>query len=181
MNNKAVFLDRDGVINVDHSYVYRVEDFDFMDGIFDFCRHAKSLGYKLVVVTNQSGIGRGYYSEDDFSQLTHWMKQQFIANQCDIDAVYFCPYHPEKALPPYLKNSDWRKPAPGMLLQAIQDFDLDATQSIMIGDRETDMQAAMAAGVGRKILLDTDQFNADQHSSCADEVWPNLMAGLKSL
>ena len=181
MSNKAVFLDRDGVINVDHSYVYRVEDFDFIEGIFEFCWHAKSLGYKLIVVTNQSGIGRGYYSEDDFSKLTDWMKQQFTVNQCEIDAVYFCPYHPEKALPPYLKNSDWRKPAPGMLLQAIQDFDLNANQSIMIGDRETDMQAAEAAGIGRKILLVDDQSNDDHNKSCADELWPNIASGLKKL
>lgn len=181
MNSKAVFLDRDGVINVDRSYVYKVEDFEFIQDIFDFCRHAKTLGYKLIVVTNQSGIGRGYYSEDDFSKLTDWMKQQFVVNQCEIDAVYFCPYHPEKALPPYLKDSDWRKPAPGMLLQAIKDFDLDAKQSIMIGDRETDMQAAQAAGVGRKILLHEDQFNTDQHTSCADEFWPNMTVGLTAL
>ena len=181
MNSKAVFLDRDGVINVDRSYVYKVEDFEFIQGIFDFCRHAKTLGYKLIVVTNQSGIGRGYYSEDDFSKLTDWMKQQFVINQCEIDAVYFCPYHPEKALPPYLKDSDWRKPAPGMLLQAIQDFDLNVNQSIMIGDRETDMQAAQAAGVGRKILLHEYQFNTDQHTSCADEFWPNMAAGLTAL
>jgi D-glycero-D-manno-heptose 1,7-bisphosphate phosphatase len=176
MTNKAVFLDRDGVINIDHSYVYKVEDFDFMEGIFEFCRHAKRLGYKLVVVTNQSGIGRGYFSEDDFSNLTHWMKQQFAANQCEIDAVYYCPYHPEKALPQYLKDSDWRKPAPGMLLQAIQEFDLDPGESMMIGDRETDMQAAEAAGIGRKILLNT-KVNAS--SDIANEVWQSLIEGIE--
>lgn len=172
MSNKAVFLDRDGVINIDHSYVHKVEDFDFIEGIFEFCRYAKQLGYKLVVVTNQSGIGRGYFSEDDFSQLIDWMKQQFVANHCELDAVYFCPYHPEKALPPYLKHSDWRKPAPGMLLQAIQDFDLDPAESIMVGDNETDMQAAAAAGVGRKILLNV---NGDMQLTSADEVWQNLL------
>jgi D-glycero-D-manno-heptose 1,7-bisphosphate phosphatase len=178
MTNKAVFLDRDGVINIDHSYVCKVEDFDFMPGIFEFCRHIKKLGYKIVVVTNQSGIGRGYYSENDFLTLSDWMKQQFINNDCALDAVYYCPYHPEKALPPYLKNSDWRKPAPGMLLQAIKDYDLTPSQCVMIGDNESDIQAADAAGVARKILLDT-QNNTSLNKTGADEVWQSLVAGLK--
>jgi D-glycero-D-manno-heptose 1,7-bisphosphate phosphatase len=179
MTNKAVFLDRDGVINIDHSYVGKVEDFDFMPGIFELCRHIKTLGYKIVVVTNQSGIGRGYYSENDFLRLSDWMKQQFIGNGCELDAVYYCPYHPEKALPPYLKNSDWRKPAPGMLLQAIKDFDLTPSQCVMIGDNETDIQAAEAAGVARKILLDT-QNNTSPNKTGADEVWQSLLAGAKN-
>jgi D-glycero-D-manno-heptose 1,7-bisphosphate phosphatase len=104
------------------------------------------------------------------------MKQQFAANQCEIDAVYYCPYHPEKALPQYLKDSDWRKPASGMLLQAIQEFDLDPGKSMMIGDRETDMQAAEAAGIGRKILLNT-KVNAS--SDIANEVWQSLIEGIE--
>ncbi|MDG2018637.1 MAG: D-glycero-beta-D-manno-heptose 1,7-bisphosphate 7-phosphatase [Porticoccaceae bacterium] len=180
MNNKAVFLDRDGVINIDRSYVYKVEEFDFMDGIFEFCRHAKKLGYKLVVVTNQSGIGRGYYSEDDFSKLTNWMKQRFLENGCELDAIYFCPHHPETAVAPYLTNCDCRKPAPGMLLKAIQDFALSPSESVMIGDNETDMQAAKAAGIGRKVLLDAEHLTTDKPKSSADESWPNLTVGLES-
>ena len=111
MSNKAVFLDRDGVINIDHGYVHKIEEFDFMPGIFEFCQHAKRLGYKLILATNQSGIGRGYYSKNDFLKLADWMKAQFAENQCEIDGLYYSPYHPEKAQPPYLKKSDCRKPA----------------------------------------------------------------------
>ena len=178
MSNKAVFLDRDGVINVDHSYVYRVEDFDFMDGIFELCRHFKKLDYKLIVVTNQSGIGRGYYSENDFLKLSDWMKTEFATNQCEIDAVYYSPYHPEKAKAPYLKNSECRKPAPGMLLQAIKDFDLSPSDCAMIGDRETDIQAAKAAGIGRSILLHAENKGIVGSNTDADEVWQSLSEGL---
>lgn len=178
MSNKAVFLDRDGVINIDHSYVYRVEDFDFMGDIFELCRHFRQLGYKLIIVTNQSGIGRGYYSENDFLKLSDWMKAKFIANQCEIDALYYSPYHPEKAKAPYLKKSECRKPAPGMLLQAIKDFDLEPSNCAMIGDRETDIQAAKAAGIGRSILLDTESKSIAGSNTEADEVWHALAEGL---
>ena len=139
-------LDRDG--KKDHSYVHKVEDFDFIEGIFEFCRYAKQLGYKLVVVTNQSGIGRGYFQRMIFSLQIGW---QFVVNHCELDAVYFCPYHPE-ILPPYLKNSDWRI-GPRDVAQAIQDFDLDPAESIMVGDNETDMQAAAAAELVEKSYL----------------------------
>lgn len=176
MSDKAVFLDRDGVINIDHSYVHKVEDFDFMPGIFELCRYLKQRGYKLIIATNQSGIGRGYYSENDFLKLSDWMKAQFTENQCEIDALYYSPYHPEKAKAPYLKKSECRKPAPGMLLQAIKDFDLEPGDCAMIGDNETDIQAAKAAGIGRSILLDTK--NLGDIDSDADEIWKNLSQGL---
>jgi len=178
MNNKAVFLDRDGVINKDHGYVYKVENFDFVMGIFDFCRYVKRLGYKIIIVTNQSGIGRGYYTESNFSELTAWMKAQFAHNKCPIDAVYYCPHHPEKATAPYLQYCDCRKPAPGMLLKAIEDFDLAPSECVMIGDNETDMQAAKASGIGRKILLASGNQSANKIISSADEVWPALSMGL---
>jgi D-glycero-D-manno-heptose 1,7-bisphosphate phosphatase len=178
MSNKAVFLDRDGVINIDHGYVHKVEEFDFMPGIFELCKHLKQLDYKLIVATNQSGIGRGYYTEDDFLTLSEWMKQQFANHQCPIDALYCSPFHPEKAKGAYLKNSDCRKPAPGMLLQAIKDFDLKPSDCAMIGDNETDIQAAQAASIGRCILLDEENKSSNGVKSNADEVWHALSEGL---
>jgi D-glycero-D-manno-heptose 1,7-bisphosphate phosphatase len=179
MTNKAIFLDRDGVINVDHAYVHKVEDFDFMPGIFELCQYLKGLDYRLIIATNQSGIGRGYYSEDEFLKLSEWMKAKFVDNQCEIDALYYSPYHPEAAQPPYLKNSECRKPAPGMLLQAIKDFELEPMDCAMIGDNETDIQAAKAAGLGRLILLDTENKSLNGSSSDASEVWHSLLDGLK--
>ena len=181
MSNKAVFLDRDGVINIDHGYVHNVEEFDFMPNIFALCQHLKRLGYKLIIATNQSGIGRGYYTEGDFLKLSEWMKAQFAENQCPIDALYYSPFHPEKAKPPYLKNSECRKPAPGMLLQAIKDFDLEPGDCAMIGDNETDIQAAKAAGIGRSILLDTHSKDTSSVNTDADEIWQALSEGLTKL
>jgi len=145
--HKAVFLDRDGIINVDHGYVYRPQDMEFVPGIFELCTYFRQLGYQLVVVTNQSGIGRGYYSEADFHQLTDWMKQEFAHRNVPLDGVYFCPHHPESAEGDYLKDCDCRKPQPGMLLQAASDLKLDLSQCLMVGDKLSDMQAAQAAGV----------------------------------
>lgn len=157
---KAFFLDRDGVINVEKDYVHRIEDFEFVDGIFELCRRAMERGYELVVVTNQSGIGRGYYSEADFQALTTWMKERFASEGVTIAAVYHCPYHPKEGVGEYRKDSFDRKPNPGMLLRAAQDLDLDLSASAMIGDRLSDMQAASAAGVGTRILYRNDRSEA---------------------
>ncbi len=151
---KALLLDRDGVINEDHGYVCRVEDFHFIDGIFDLCRTARDNDFVLILVVNQAGIGRGYYDEAQFHRLTDWMKEQFDASGAPIAAVYFCPYHPTAGVGRYRRVSSWRKPAPGMLLQAAKDHDLDLAASAMIGNAATDMEAAAAAGVGLKLLLD---------------------------
>lgn len=151
--NKALFLDRDGVINVERCYVHRPEDFEFRDGIFDLCRAAESLGYLLVVVTNQAGIARGYYSESDFLELTDWMIRRFAEQKVRISRVYHCPYHPVHGIGPYRLDSPDRKPNPGMLLRAQADLDLDLTLCVLIGDQLSDIQAAVAAGVGTRILL----------------------------
>lgn len=148
MNRPALFLDRDGVINIDHGYIHTPEKFEFIDGIFDLVAFANSSGYLVVVVTNQSGIGRGYYSELDFYVLTDWMKAKFVYHMGTIDAVYFCPYHPEYGIGKYRCESNFRKPAPGMLLQAQCDLGINLKQSILIGDKLTDMAAGSAAGVG---------------------------------
>lgn len=153
MSKPALFLDRDGVINVDHGYVHKPEDFDFVDGIFELVKCANKFGYFTVVVTNQAGIGRGYYNENDFENITQWMRQQFILQGAVIDAVYFSPYHPEFGVGKYLKQSDCRKPAPGMLIRAAQENDIDLQKSILLGDNFSDIQAGINAGVKNLFIL----------------------------
>ncbi len=144
--NKAVFLDRDGVINEDRGYVHKIEDFVFIDGIFEKLKKYQNDGYLLIVVTNQSGIGRGYYSEEDFLKLTKYMLDEFEKKGIKITKVYHSPYRPED-------NAMCRKPNPGMLLKAKEEFDIDMKNSIMIGDKQSDMQAGKNAGVGKLILI----------------------------
>ena len=150
---RALFLDRDGVINVDTGFVWQAEKFVFIDGVFEACRHARGLGYLLVVVTNQSGIGRGLYTEDDFRKLTRWMCARFAEEGAQIAKVYFAPTHPEHAIGRYRIESPDRKPGPGMILKAQADLGLDLSASALVGDRETDIEAAIAAGVRDKLLL----------------------------
>lgn len=178
---KAAFLDRDGVINIDHGYLYQSEQFDFIDGVFDACRHLQQLGYLLVVVTNQSGIARGYYTEHQFALLTSWMKQQFAAQGVKIDAVYYCPHHLEKGQSPYNIECDCRKPQPGMFNQAIREYGIDPAQSLMLGDKAADMQAAAAAGVSRKVLVLSGQDLTDEDKQQADEIWPSIYSALTAV
>jgi D-glycero-D-manno-heptose 1,7-bisphosphate phosphatase len=149
----ALFLDRDGVINIDHGHVGTIDRWEFMPGIFELGMAAGALGLALLVVTNQAGIGRGLYSEADFHRLTDWMKAEFQAAGIVIADVYFCPYHPTEGIGYYRRHSEDRKPGPGMLLRAALEHDIDLSQSIFFGDSETDMIAGRAAGVGRLILL----------------------------
>lgn len=150
---KALFLDRDGVINVEKNYVYRIEDFEFLPGIFDLCELAMRLGFRLVVITNQAGIGRGYYGEADYQALTHWMVQQFREHGVVIDRVYHCPHHPTAGIGEYRQESFHRKPNPGMLLMARDDLGLDLSRSILVGDKDSDIEAGIAAGVKTNIKL----------------------------
>jgi D-glycero-D-manno-heptose 1,7-bisphosphate phosphatase len=150
---KALFLDRDGVINVEKNYVYRIEDFEFVDGIFDLCTCAQSLGFKLIVITNQAGIGRGYYTESDFAQLTQWMLQQFASREICIDRVYHCPFHPTAGIGAYRQESYDRKPNPGMIMKAQADFDLDLANSVLVGDKDSDIEAGRAAGIHCNLKL----------------------------
>lgn len=148
----ALFLDRDGVINVDRAYVHRVDEFAWIPGVFDTVRVAGELGLAVIVVTNQAGIARGYYSEPDFRALTGWMESEFAAAGAPLTAVYYCPYHPD-GLPPYNTTSPMRKPEPGMLLQAASDHALDLRRSLLIGDQESDIDAGRAAGLMRTALF----------------------------
>jgi D-glycero-D-manno-heptose 1,7-bisphosphate phosphatase len=151
--NKAVFLDRDGVVNEDTGYVHKPEDFRFSDGIFAFCRAARDAGYLLIIVTNQAGIARGCYTEDDFWTLTDWMLARFAEQGVAIDAVYFCPCHPERGLGAYKMDSFDRKPNPGMIFKARDAFDIDLSQSVLIGDKNSDIEAGRRAGVGKLFFL----------------------------
>lgn len=139
---KALFLDRDGVINVDHGYVHTPEDTEWVPGIFELCAKARRAGYLLVVVTNQAGIARGYYSVDEFLVYTRWVHEQFALEGSPLAATYFCPHHAD-----FTSDCWCRKPKPGMLLSAISFFEIDIGQSILVGDKQTDITAGVAAGL----------------------------------
>lgn len=151
--SRALFLDRDGVINHEVGYLHRAADVRWIEGIFPLCRAAIALGYKLVVVTNQSGIARGLYTQSDFDALTDWMRAEFLARAAPLAAVYCCPFHPEHGVGAYKREHEDRKPGPGMLLRAARDLHLDLSQSILVGDRCSDIAAANAAGLQQAFLL----------------------------
>ena len=146
--NKCLFLDRDGVINRDVGYAGQPQDIEFIPGIFQLCQTAADQGYLLIIITNQSGIARGYYSEQDFAALCRWFEQQFTEQGVVITATYHCPHHPDITGP-----CDCRKPAPGMLHRAISEHRIEPLQSLMLGDKASDMQAAEQAGISQRLLL----------------------------
>jgi D-glycero-D-manno-heptose 1,7-bisphosphate phosphatase len=157
--SRALFLDRDGVININHGYVHSVDNFDFIDGIFDLARSACANNFRIVVITNQSGIGRGFYSEEQFNQLTSWMCKEFLNAGAPIERVFFSPFHPIEGLGKYKKDDFSRKPNPGMILQAQEELGLDLKNSILIGDKSTDIEAGISAGVGTNLYLSNDVDN----------------------
>lgn len=158
----ALFLDRDGVINVDKDYLFEIEQFEFIDGIFNLCKYFINRGYVIIVVTNQSGIARGYYSSLQFNKLTAWMNLEFKKNGIDILHVYFCPHHPEIS-----GECRCRKPKPGMLYSARDEYDIDLKHSLLIGDKERDIEAAITAGVTTTYLFNQ---NNDVKSSKATKI-----------
>ena len=153
MHNSALFLDRDGVINVDLGSIHRSDQFAFVPGIFEL-----ELRRPIVVVTNQSGIGRGYFDENAYADLMRWMCERFEAERTAITRVYHCPYHPIHGIGEYRRDSFDRKPNPGMLLRAKGEFDLDLASCLLIGDKLSDIAAGQAAGVGTTILLDSSHM-----------------------
>jgi D-glycero-D-manno-heptose 1,7-bisphosphate phosphatase len=136
--NKALFLDRDGIINVDTKYLHRTEDVVFIDGIFELCRIAQQKGYLLIVVTNQAGIARGYFNEDDVKNLHGWMKQKFAEKGITLTAFYYSPYHPDGVIEEYKRDSDCRKPKPGLFIKASEEHNINISQSLMVGDKQSD-------------------------------------------
>lgn len=154
-SRRALFLDRDGVVNVDHGYVYRPDQTEWVPGIFELGRVATELGYVLVVITNQAGIARGYYGEAEFAAYTYWLHEQFKARGLDILATYHCPHHPSEGLGELRRDCECRKPKPGMILQAQRELDLDLAASALLGDKDSDLEAGLAAGVGHCLKLGT--------------------------
>ena len=158
MSVKTIFLDRDGVINKEVGYLHKIEDFEFIDGVFDACLYFQSIGYQIIVVTNQSGIDRGYYTENDFHTVTAWMLDQFKLQGINILDVFFCPHGPDS-------TCECRKPKPGMFNRANDKHSIDMKNSWMIGDKEADITAANAAGIDNTILVksghDIDERNSN--------------------
>ncbi|WP_425806385.1 D-glycero-alpha-D-manno-heptose-1,7-bisphosphate 7-phosphatase [Desulfitobacterium sp. Sab5] len=140
--NKAVFLDRDGTINVDVNYLYRIEDFRFIEGMPQFIKKFNDWGYKVIVVTNQAGIARGYYTEKDMNKLHRFINNELKKIGAHIDAFYYCPHHPDITGPCHC-----RKPESGMILQAINDFNIDVKQSLLFGDKMWDIESAEKCGI----------------------------------
>ena len=147
LNRPALFLDRDGVCNIDHGWVGTRDRFEWVDGARQAMAAATARGWHVFVVTNQSGVARGFYTEDDVRGLLRWMGEDAMRAGGTVDDARFCPFHPDAPLPAYRRASDWRKPGPGMVLDLLRAWNLDPARCLLIGDQDSDMAAAQAAGV----------------------------------
>ena len=156
-NKRIIFLDRDGVINTDTGYVYKIEDFKIIDGVFEACLEFKKLGFDIIVVTNQSGINRGYFTLNDFHKLNKYMKKEFLKNKIEILNIFYCPHKPED-------KCKCRKPEMGMITKALELYDIDLENSWMIGDKESDIQLALKANIKNKILISSSYLNTQEKS-----------------
>lgn len=152
----GLILDRDGVVNLDTGYLYRIEECRFVDGIFALASAFQAGGFRLAVATNQSGIGRFLFTPQDFRRLMAWIRSEFERHGVVLDAIYHAPDHPTAGQGRYRRDTPWRKPGPGMFLQAIADLGLDPAASWSIGDRAGDLAAAEAAGIGHRVLFDPE-------------------------
>ena len=158
MTIKTIFLDRDGVINKEVEYLFKIADFKFIEGIFDACLYFRHLDYKIIIISNQSGIARGYYSERDYLELTKWMQDQFNIKGISILDILYCPHGPES-------TCNCRKPKPGMLIEAKHKYNISMKDSWMIGDSESDIKAANAAGISKTILVRSGHLVDESNSN----------------
>lgn len=153
---KAIFLDRDGVINKDKGYLFKIDDFEFIEGVFDVLKFFQEKKYLIFIITNQSGINRGIYNLKDFNKLTHWMIKEFNIRQINITNVYFCPHKPEE-------ECECRKPKPKMIFDAGKRYNLDLSNSILIGDKISDIEAGIKAGIKNLFLFSQRPRNIDKN------------------
>lgn len=172
----AAFIDRDGVINEERNYVHRVDDFVFLPGVIEGLRRFQSMGYVLVVVTNQAGIARGLYSEADFDRLNDYMLLELRTLGIKISGVYHCPHHPHGSVKELAVNCECRKPRPGMLLAAARDLGLSLERSVLVGDKHSDIEAGQSAGVPINILVESGHVLDVKARIAAAVVCQNLAA-----
>lgn len=177
---KAIFLDRDGVINIDKGYVHRWEDFEFIEGSIKAMQKLTRAGYQLIIVTNQSGIARGFFSEQDYYQLTVKMVSHLKRYGVMLLDILYCPHHPRAINTRYAVECTCRKPKPGMILNALKRHKIDPAVSILIGDKITDIQAGIAAGVRLNLLIQS-RYREDSSSLLNVPVFGNLGAAADGL
>ena len=150
---KCLFLDRDGVINIDKNYVYKIVDFEFYPDIFELCNYFLKKKYIIIIISNQAGIGRGYYNKEDFKFLMNWVCKQFESKNIKIHDIYYCPHHIESEILDYKKDCFFRKPNPGMIFKARDQHNIDLSKSILIGDQITDIKAGISSGIKKLIYI----------------------------
>jgi len=160
--NKAIFLDRDGTLNVEKNYLYKTEDFEFISGMPEAIKRWNELGYKVIVVTNQAGVARGYYTEDDVVNLHIYINDLLMKSGAHIDAFYYCPHHPIYGIGKYKRECNCRKPKTGMLEQAIADFDIDITKSFLFGNQDSDIEAGETMNI-KSYKVDGNLFNIEKY------------------
>ncbi len=178
---KAIFLDRDGTINVEKDYLHKIEDFQFETGVLEGLKLFKELGYIVIVVTNQSGIARGYYTEEDLNKLNEYMCEKVKEYGGEIAKCYYCPHHEKKGIGKYKVNCQCRKPEPGMLNQGIQEYNIDIKNSYMVGDKISDIEAGKNVGL-TPILVKTGYGEKTLEKESVDcKVYENLLEFAKTL
>ena len=177
---KALFLDRDGVINVDVGYGYRIDQMQFLPGIFEFTKQYADAGYVIVVVTNQAGIARGYFDEAQLVEIHRTLDQLLDLSQAHIDAYYFCPHHPSAGFGEYKTDCSCRKPKPGLLIAAATHFNLDLAKCILVGDKATDIQAGQAAGC-QTVLVQTGYGLTQLLHARPDRVCADLLDAVEGM
>ena len=177
--NRAVFLDRDGTINAEKRYVHRIEDFEFLPGAVEAIRLLNRKGYKVIVVTNQAGVARGYYAEEDVEKLHEWLIEELRRHDASVDGIYYCPHHEQHGLGEYKTECSCRKPKPGMIQAGIRDFTVDPALSFTIGDKESDLAAGKRAGT-RTILVRTG-YGGQMKTKLADYTAVDLLEAVQSI